>query len=144
MVCVVMLNNYREALVNVRSTLAVHHCSMRRKRCEDKLHQINNEKLGWAEAACCGLRISPRQAFKCTANMTLIPATTRLFRPSPRVKVYPCTTTPILVSSEIYCCTTCRYAAVGMRSDGTKAVLILSRSSRIALTMRNHYTTTRT
>lgn len=77
-----MLNNCREALIGVRSTLAVRRWSKRRKGSEDKLHRIINEKLGWAEAACCGLRDSHRQAFKCTASMTLIPATTRLFVPA--------------------------------------------------------------
>jgi len=63
MVDVIVLN--AKFLVNVRSTLALHRYSKRRKRCKDKLHQIINKKLErlkmWLEKTAPAKLLTARQ-----------------------------------------------------------------------------------
>jgi hypothetical protein len=119
-----MLNNCREFLISVRSTLAINRRSKRRRKSRDKLHQINRKKLDRLRLKLKWLEDSPRQAFEGTAIMTPITATSRPFVAATGQGL-PLHNSHILASSEIYHCTTCMYAAVRTRADETRAMLRL-------------------
>jgi hypothetical protein len=79
-----MLNNCREFLIRVRSTLTINCRSKRRKKRRDKLHQINKKKKKLKRLKLkLWLEDGPRQAFRGHGNYDAYNSNVPSFRPSP-------------------------------------------------------------
>jgi hypothetical protein len=77
-----MLNNCREFLIDVRSTLTINCRSKRRKKRRDKLHKNNRKKLERLKLKLW-LEDGPRQAFRGHGNYDAYNSNVPSFRPSP-------------------------------------------------------------